>query len=143
MAQNAQNLEIASAEIQPPPPAYTDGKQTSSEQDNVHKGGPAPAISPAISPAHLIQQENAEGYVSQNTPQIAREGDQRRVTPLAGLTSETTWIDCPHCHSRAKTRIDTEGTGAQINSGIYLMRTLEILCPLEKSNDISPNLQVN
>ncbi|KAI1194161.1 hypothetical protein F5X97DRAFT_327822 [Nemania serpens] len=110
MAQNTQIPEIATAEIQPPPPAYTDGKQISSEQDDVQKGGPTPATLPA----HLIQQENEAGYVSHNAPQITREGDPSMVTPLAALTSQPAWIDCPFCHSRTKTRIDTEGTGAQV-----------------------------
>ncbi|KAI1188563.1 hypothetical protein F5B17DRAFT_262497 [Nemania serpens] len=112
MAENAQNPDIKSTEIHPPPPAYTDRKQTSPEEGNVPKEGPAPATSPA----HLYLPQNAEGYVAQDAPSIIYVV----VTPLAGLTAEPAWIDCPFCHTRAMTRIETEGTGAQVCCGIVL-----------------------
>ncbi|KAI1117715.1 hypothetical protein F5Y14DRAFT_321150 [Nemania sp. NC0429] len=116
MSQNAQSQEISLAEIQRPPPAYTEGNQTLAHQDIISKDGPAPVELPA----HITQDGNPGGYVSHSKPQATSEGDQRMVTPLTALTAAPTWIDCPFCHTRARTKTEEEGQGAQMCCGFVL-----------------------
>ena len=38
----------------------------------------------------------------------------QKVTPLHMLSESPDWIDCPMCHTRARTRVQTEGEGMQL-----------------------------
>ncbi|KAI1103392.1 hypothetical protein F4804DRAFT_310302 [Jackrogersella minutella] len=73
--------------------------------------------------ADLIQEEYSSPQRparDNRGPQIIREKDPPNATPLQQLTENPTWIDCPFCKKRTKTKVTKEGTATQSLVGFIL-----------------------
>lgn len=96
-----------------------------SHEHNQEKVQPAPEPAPAQGQPDpdLIQfTSHHDSVVTSPPPQekpmaadhmIVPEGAPQMVTPLEYLTEKPTYIDCPHCHQRAMTRVNKEGSSMQ------------------------------
>jgi hypothetical protein len=134
----ATNSSTAPANNHDNPPSFEDATGISSRDTNTITSPPPVGSPPARDlPPGIVNEEQATtspgvnnyGYVASppggmnhhpqgmGQPVVNYEGAPQMVTPLGSLGEGPALIDCPHCHRRAMTKTDKEGTSMQMIAG--------------------------
>ncbi|OTA82864.1 hypothetical protein M434DRAFT_400883 [Hypoxylon sp. CO27-5] len=106
---------IVDTHTQAPPKAVT---RNENEREGILASSRPQSVD-VIQQQYVSPQSNM--VTSMKVPPIMPEGDDApRVTPLHQVNENPTWINCPNCQRRTKTKITKEDTSMQMVAGILL-----------------------
>ncbi|KAG9242184.1 hypothetical protein BJ878DRAFT_184669 [Calycina marina] len=142
--EHKQSVQAPGIQLQLLHQASSDANLSLPKALNEHSNGilasPQPAHtlpSDPVQPSQLTQEhpeaapDNAQLLPQyQTAAKAAAYHSPQMVTPLNMLKNQPVYVDCPHCHTRAITMVETHGEGMQFACGALLCLVCICLAPL-------------